>query len=371
MPFRAFIRKMHKMSNALSSPASSNSWLPRGRLWWLIGLGGVTWALLIGLFGGQAALQAIVGADVRWLALAVLVHYSSFAVRGWRWQQLLGMMGHRLGYRYTTGLLLAGWFVSALLPARAGDLMRIGVLRLDSPQHRPVPVAASLGSIVLERALDILAIVGLGLGFGWVVLRAQAPGWLVASYAAAAGLLALLAVGVVLAPPVLGWLRRWSQHRFWQTLLNFGEQLAASLRVLVQQPRRGVLVALASLYIWLCDALVVWLVLRSLGAALPLDMAAFVALTVDVLAAAPLTPGGIGQIDAAYVALFALWPTTTFNVGAAVLLIRLITYWSFLAFSGVITLLTGFGEVMQRVHPATVAHDANPAAPAVSPEQSA
>ncbi len=346
------------MSKFSSAAASPGQWLPRGRLLLLLALGIITWALLIVFFGGEAALQAIAGADARWLLLAVLVHYSSFAVRGHRWQRLLAMLGHRLGYLYTTGLLLAGWFVSALLPARAGDLMRIGVLRLERPAHAPVPVAASLGSIVLERALDILAIVALGVAFGWAVLRTQAPGWLVASYAAAVGLLVIFAAGVLLAPPLVGWLRRWSQQRLWQALLNFVEQLVASLRVLVQQPRQGALAVAESLYIWLCDALVVWCVLRSLGAAPPLDVAAFVALTVDVLAAAPLTPGGVGQIDAAYVALFALLPaaafntaafnTAAFNTGAAVLLIRFITYWSFLVFSGLVTLLAGFGEVIQR-----------------------
>lgn len=359
---------MGEMSDTLPSPAASGAWLPRGRLLLLIGLGVATWALLIILFGGQAALQAIAAADARWLALAVLVHYSSFAVRGYRWQQLLGMMGRRPGYLYTTGLLLAGWFASALLPARAGDFMRIGVLRLDTARHPPTPVAASLGSIVLERALDILAIVGLGLGFGGAVLRTQAPGWLVASYVAAGGLLALLAGGAVLAPPVLSWLRRWSQLRLWRMLLDFGEQLAASLRVLVQQPRRSALVIGASLYIWLCDALVVWFVLRSLGAVAPFDVTAFVALTVDVLAAAPLTPGGIGQIDAAYVALFALLPAPAFNVGAAVLLIRFITYWSFLCFSGVVTLLAGFGEVIQRVRAEAATRNVDHSTPAVSPD---
>jgi len=353
---------MDGMDKGSSSAATPSHWLPRGRLLVLIGLGIVTWVLLLAFFGGQAALQAIATADARWLLLAMLVHYSSFAVRGHRWQRILGMMGYQLGYLYTTGLLLAGWFVSALLPARAGDLMRIGVLRLDSPRHASVPVAASLGSIVLERALDILAIVSLGVGFGWAVLRTQAPGWLVASYAAAVGLLALFVVGIVVAPPVIGWLRRWSQQRLWQSLLTFVEQLVASLRVLIQQPRRGALVTAESLYIWLCDALVVWCVLRSLGATTPLDVAAFVALTVDVLAAAPLTPGGIGQIDAAYVALFALLPTTAFNVGAAVLLIRFITYWSFLLFSGLVTVLAGFGEVIQRVRA-----DAGPVESALRP----
>jgi uncharacterized protein (TIRG00374 family) len=132
---------------------------------------------------------------------------------------------------------------------------------------------------------------------------------------------------------------------------------------LVQQPRQGALAVAESLYIWLCDALVVWCVLRSLGAALPLDVAAFVALTVDVLAAAPLTPGGVGQIDAAYVALFALLPSAAFNTGAAVLLIRFITYWSFLIFSGLVTLLAGFGEVIQRVRADVTPLDAPSSAP--------
>jgi uncharacterized protein (TIRG00374 family) len=351
---------MRKLSPAADQPKL----LPRGRLLLLIGLGALTWIALILLFGGQAALAAIAGANGWWLLLAVLVHYSSFAVRGHRWQHLLAMMGHRIGYLYTSGLLVAGWFVSALLPARAGDFMRIGMLRLDRTRHSPVPVADSLGSIVLERSLDILAIVGLGLFFGWTVIALQAPGWLVASYAAAVGLLVVVAGAALLTPAVVGWLRRWSQRQWWQALLNFAEQLTTSLRALLRKPRSAALVIGESLYIWLCDALVVWFVLRSLNAALPFEIAAFVALTVDVLAAAPITPGGVGQIDAAYVAIFALLPAAllpaallptaslagaAFNVGAAVLLIRFITYWSFLGFSGLVTVFAGFGELIQRV----------------------
>ncbi len=61
------------------------------------------------------------------------------------------------------------------------------------------------------------------------------------------------------------------------------------------------------------DALVVWLVILALGATMPFSIAAFVALTVDVLAAVPLTPGGVGQIDAAYAGLLALLPLVRFQ----------------------------------------------------------
>ncbi len=326
--------------------------LTRKRLLLLIALGVVTWAALIALFGGSVALEAIASANGWWLLAALLVHYVSFGVRGLRWRRLLGMAGYRIGYGYATSLLVAGWFVSALLPARAGDLLRIGVLRLEDPRRAAVPVGVSLGSIVSERALDILAILSLGAGFGWSVLHAQAPNWVIVSYAAALALLLGLAVAILAAPPLLDWLRTWSQRSLWQKLLNFVQQVVGSLRLLARRPRIAGLVFVESLFIWLSDAVVLWFVIRSLGGDLPFAHAAFVALTGDVLAAAPITPGGVGQIDLAYVALFALTPMVgaAFNVGAAVLLVRFITYWSFLLFSGVVAALAGFGEAIRRLH---------------------
>jgi len=312
----------------------------------MLALGILTCALLVALAGGQAALAALAHANWTLVAAAVIIHYSSFAVRGHRWQRLLAMVGYPIGYLYTTTLLLAGWFVSALVPARAGDWLRVGVLRLDNEHHAPVPVADSLSSIVLERVLDMLAILTLGALFGFTLLRDQLPGWLLASYAAGLGFLVVFGVALLLAPPLLGWLRGWSPHRLWQAAFNFLEQLVAGLRTLFRRPGTALLFIAESLYIWLCDALLVWLVILSLNAAMPLAAAAFVALTVDVLAAVPLTPGGVGQIDAAYAALLALMPLPAFNVGVAVLIVRFISYWSFLIFSGLVMLAAGFGSML-------------------------
>ena len=313
----------------------------------LIGLIGVASAtLLVVLAGGSAALEAVAKANWAILGLAVLVHYSSFALRGHRWQRLLAALGYPLPYLYTTGLLLAGWFASALLPARAGDWLRVGVLRLDTERHEPVPVPSSLSSIVLERVLDILAILILGAAFGFLLMRDQLPSWLLASYLVGIGLLLVFGAVLVLAPPVLHWLRGLWQHRYWQLVIDFVTHFVDGLRTLFRQPPTAVLVIVESLIIWLCDALVLWLVAISLAAPLSLPAAAFIALTVDVLAAIPLTPGGVGQIDAAYAGLLTLLALPTLNVGAVVLVVRFITYWSFLAFSGLVALAGGFGSLM-------------------------
>jgi uncharacterized protein (TIRG00374 family) len=313
----------------------------------LIGLiGFASVAVLVGLAGGRAAFAAIAGANWTILGVALAVHYSSFALRGQRWQRLLAALAYPLPYSYVTSLLLAGWFTSALLPARAGDLLRVGVLRLDTTRHAPVPVAASLSSIVLERVLDILSILLLGAAFGFALLRDQIPDWLLGSYLVGILLLLSFGGGLVLAPPFLVWLRRLSAHRFWQMGLDFVGHFVMGLRTLFRQPATAAVVIVVSLFIWLCDALVLWLVALSLHAPLPLPAAAFVALTVDVLAAIPLTPGGVGQIDAAYAALLALLTLPGAQVGAVVLLVRFITYWSFLAFSGLVTALSGFGALL-------------------------
>ena len=316
------------------------------RLALLVGLGVLTVVFLITLGGGQAALAALLTVDLRWIAIGVVIHYSGFVVRGIRWQQLLRALGHRLPWRYAMTLLLSGWFVSALLPARAGDLLRIAILGIPNPKHAAVPVADSIGSIVLERALDLVALVVLGAGFGFALLRTTMPGWVVAAYGVTILLLGVAAVALLLAPALLHWLRRWSAQPLWQRAIALAGQLVQSLQTVGRSPLIALQVIGQSLYIWLCDALLMWTVLKAMGVDAPLASITFVALTVDIFAAIPLTPGGIGQIEAVNMALLALLPLPAFNLSAAVLLNRAISYWSFLLFSGIVTFAAGIGQMM-------------------------
>lgn len=337
---------MSKTVSSHSSLAETRSFsFNRKRIALLVGLGLLTVFLLLRLGGGQEALAVLGEADWRLVLLAGLIHYSGFAVRGHRWQRLLAGMGHRLSYRYTTSLLLGGWFVSALLPARAGDVARVGVLRLEGQSHPPVPVADGLSSIVLERTLDITAILALGAGFGFAVLRGRLPVWVSTAYALGVGLLLLFGLGLLLAPAFLNHLRRLSGQKVWQSGLDFAAQLVRSLRSLLRRPGTGLLLVLESAYIWICDALLLWLVVMALGQRLPFASAAFTVLTADVFATVPLTPGAVGQIELAYSALLSLLSLPVVVVPAAVLLTRAISYWSFLLFSGAITFMAGLGTL--------------------------
>ncbi len=335
------------MSSAAPPPAVRLSGrLTVRRVALLVGLGVLTAALLVALGGGRAALVPL--AEVRWgpLLLAALLHYASFAVRGHRWQTLLRIMGHRLRYTTVTALLLAGWFTSAVVPMRPGDVLRVLVLRSGAQGHLPVPVPDSLGSIVLERVLDILAIVLLGALFGFLALQATLPPWVLLAYGTAALALLAFLVALLVAPAVMGWLQMRSGRRWWQATVGFLARFVAGLRALRRAPGRAALAVAESLLVWLVDALLLWLVLRSLGQTVPFGPAAFVALTVDIVAAVPLTPGGVGPIEVAFAALLALIGVAPNVATAAVLLVRGISYWSFLLFTGLVTAATGFAALL-------------------------
>ncbi|MEZ4709696.1 MAG: lysylphosphatidylglycerol synthase transmembrane domain-containing protein [Caldilineaceae bacterium] len=339
------------------SATDAQSWLrlDRKRLLVLGVLGLLTLALMVTLGGGRQALNAMLTADWRLVGLAILIHYSGFAVRGARWRRLLQILGYRLPYLYTTNLLIGGWFISALTPARAGDFVRIGLLNrpLRTPDELPsIPVAVGTSSLVLERSLDILAILGLGGAFGLTLLRGKLPATLLWAYGAGLLLMAFFIGALFVSPRLLEWMNRWWDHALWRKALDFAAQLVESLRTLPTQPAAALFVLLESLYIWLCDALLLWLVLLSIqhgtDAAVTFGGAAFVALTVDVFATIPLLPGGIGQIESAYAGLLALFALSSVNISAVVLLTRAISYWSFLIFSGLVTFAAGLGQVFSR-----------------------
>lgn len=339
-----------------NEPSFSGVRFSRGRLLWIGVLAAITIAALLAVGDAPTTLRAIQHANWSLIGVAVLVHYSGFAVRGHRWQLLLRASGHRLGYAYVTGVLLGGWFVSALLPARLGEVFRIAVLRLPpGAAQKSVPVSDSLSSIILERALDISALLVLSAIFGYAALGAALPVWVTAVYTLALALLLLLAFALLLAPGILDWLKHFSAHHWWTAGMDFAQQTVASLRTLPSHPRVAVATVVESLYIWLCDAALLWLVLAAVGVQLSFANAGFTALTVDISAAVPLTPGGMGQIEAAYSALLALLAVPPTSISAAVLLARLITYWSFLVFSGAVLFASGLGSILRTRQPADTA----------------
>lgn len=322
------------------------------RLWIIVALSLLMIFALVRLGNINMSWDTLARVNLGWYSLVVVSYYASLVARGWRWQGILKTMGWPVGFAYAVTLLTAGLFTSAILPARAGDIGRVALLKQD---HN-IPVAQGIASIAGERALDVLAILSMAIIGAWLALPGRLPAE-VLQLLAGVGLLFIIGlVGLLVIPGVEKWLREFklvqtiTPPKIWalyQKILDFGFSLIHGVRMLGQKPTALGAAVGQSFFIWLWDALMIYFILLSLGLAAPFSVSLFTAMVSDLVTAVPLTPGALGQFDAALISLLSLFGLSTTDSSLTTLLLRLIQLWTFIPISGLVTYIFGFSRVLK------------------------
>ncbi|HET8654173.1 MAG TPA: lysylphosphatidylglycerol synthase transmembrane domain-containing protein [Longimicrobiaceae bacterium] len=102
-----------------------------------------------------AVLHDLGGANFLLLGVATLVAFGGLAIRAVRWGVLLLPAAPRTGFRPRFASVVVGFAANNLIPARVGEFARaFSLARLT-----PVPIGASLATLVVERVFDAFALV--------------------------------------------------------------------------------------------------------------------------------------------------------------------------------------------------------------------
>ena len=228
----------------------------------------------------------------RWVIVGVLLNLLSTLARALSWRltinQALPPPHPRFGQVFSAyGVGLLG---NAVLPARAGELARVAVLRRHLP-HGKGTSATLLGTVFAHRLFDLFPVAIL---IVWVLLTAKIPHWAVTSLVIF-GLvgIALLAVGLLSARTGEG--RVHDGMGSLRALLLMARQGLAVLR----RPVPALGAALFQCVGWLMQLLAVWAVMAAFGLDLPLPAAGLVLLLMNVAIIFPLWPGNVGLLQAA------------------------------------------------------------------------
>jgi uncharacterized protein (TIRG00374 family) len=251
------------------------------------------------------------------LAAAVNVGHNVFRVLRWRW--LLDPVRPDVPFRPMFVAVILGYMTTWLVPGRVGELVRPALLSA----RENLPLGPCLGTVVADRLLDGVAIVGLfavgslGAHFaaGSEALANQIRVTAVVAFAAiVVGLAALIAISS-LGGRLDGWLaRRWSPVR-WAGHAALG--LSRGVEALRSLQRLAPIVVY-SLLAWLTIALGTWIGIRAAGAAVGFADA-LVMLPLLALGVSIPTPGGVGGYHAAMqiglTSLFGVDPTIAAGVG--------------------------------------------------------
>jgi len=234
------------------------------------------------------------------LLVALGITALTYLFRALRWQYLLAPIGHvQLANAFRTTVI--GFAASALLPARAGEVLRPWLLA----RKEGLSATSAFATIILERVLDtvtVLLLFGIFLLFASPALAQGDPvafgrlklGGLLA---ALASLLALGVMFVMAGHPA--WLNqiaagvaRVLPQRIAGTVTSLLRTFAEGLAI-VRQPVRLAVSILLSFPLWLSIATAIWCVSSAFHIALPF-MGSFLIMALLVIGVAVPTPGAVG-----------------------------------------------------------------------------
>jgi uncharacterized protein (TIRG00374 family) len=278
----------------------------RGRLL----VGAVLAAVLLALFfrgmDWSALGQALRGARPLPLAGLVLVTVLVYAARAWRWGDLLAPLG-RVRYADLFTATMVG-FASGLLVPRAGELLRPWLVS----RRYPIPTSAGFATIILERLVDLITVLGLFALYLFVLPTpsAQLEGRFTELLKLGGAATGVVALGVLafllalhanadrvvgLAEKLLARAPRWLAEPLGRILHAFSGGLA----VLRAPAPHLAKIGLQSLAVWLLIALGFHLNHRAFGIDLPFQ-ATFLLIAFLVVGVAIPTPGMVGGFHAFY-----------------------------------------------------------------------
>ncbi len=218
------------------------------------------------------------------LLLAVLAYTGVTLVRGLRWYLILQRAGVPASMVDTQALIVVGYMGNTVLPARGGELLRIFFLGRRTGCSR----VTILGTLIAERLLDVLALLGLLLALA-IVTATEVRGLSDLSTTAA---LALAGLALALRA---AW--RIARARFPDGLGARVASLTLATRNLLSA--QGALLVLFTAAIWVGEGFVYWLVGQALHLQLDLLQGCFLVVLSSLAAAIPAAPGYLGTYDAA------------------------------------------------------------------------
>lgn len=227
------------------------------------------------------------------LPLVLLPFAVDITLRTIRWRVLLAR-DPRPGYRNTFRYLVIGYLANTLLPARLGELVRAHLLGT----REAVGPTRALGSIAMERGLDVAAAASLG---AIACSLAGVPASIVTALATLAIVSGAVVVGLAVVP------RRLVRRLVDDLVLRSGSGLTARIAHGAGRFVHGLLDAAEPWRIAVCFplSLAAWLVtsgvfvVTSASLGLSLGPAAIVACVVaaNLGAAIPSAPAGVGPYE--------------------------------------------------------------------------
>jgi glycosyltransferase 2 family protein len=226
------------------------------------------------------------GDAIAWVLAGIGLYVIATLVRAERWHKILENTGVHARRVDCYALTTVGYMGNNVLPARAGEALRVVLLAPRSHASKRTLIS----SIVAERLLDVIALVTIfvvtvyGVLSTSDVLPTDRP-----------VLVTGIGILLVLAAAIAIWVLR--RHHVFERVRAWLRPMADAPRALLC--RTGVLLLAGTFVLWTVEASVYWTVARSIDMHISISGALYLVALTNFVAALPAAPGSLGTFDTA------------------------------------------------------------------------
>ena len=311
------------MTDATRGAANSHPHARQSSNWVRNSVGIFISAACLGFIAWRINLDEVVSAISNfqwvWLTLGIASLALGYFARILRWSSLLRAAGAHVPASKCAAPFMASIALNNTLPMRLGDVVRALVF----PQAIGIGRIVAMGSLVMERLVDLLTLLAcLAIGLA-LTANAQLPSWLVGT---ALGLAATGGIFLIMVFLFSGRLSRWAGGRVHKAANSKRQHIFHALRDLLEgfesMSRIPVLLALflLSMLVWVGEAGLFWAVLRGQGLNAGAASAVIVMTIATLSTLVPSSPGYVGPFHlAAFSAVSMLGGTSAQAASFAVL----------------------------------------------------
>jgi len=258
----------------------------------------ISLALLVWLFWKvdvRAVFARLADTHWGWLAVSIVVGQLALWARAVRWRHLFPQDAHPT---HLFNAVMIGYMGNNVLPLRAGEVLRVYVVT-----RRGQPFWTTVTTLVVERALDGLAVAVVLAFVFFLVPTPREIAWAAQTFLAIVLAMVLVLVAITAAPLpcrilVHSLTYRWPALE--RRLLVIFDSMSDGLQGM-RRPAQLVPTAVWSAVIWVVIVLSVWTCFRAARLDLPVTAALCVIAFIGVGVSLPSSPGFIGVFQAATV----------------------------------------------------------------------
>jgi hypothetical protein len=211
------------------------------------------------------------------LVLAGAMNFVMLVGKAVSWRIMLAPRYHVSTARLVRYTIVA-FAASVLAPARAGELLRVWLLK----KRDNIPTAEVAAVAIAEKLLDGVTMLVLVAPLPWLVPHLDA--WVTDSILVCAAVALVAFVGLYIAVGRIenptSWFARFISGMH---VLRSGPRLLGSFAALM--------------VVWLTDLVMIWLVAYAIGLPMPLGHDLLILFTLNLAITAPSTPAGVGALE--------------------------------------------------------------------------